>query len=120
MSIQVFGLAISRGVAIGRAVLVASGRVDVAHYFVSPAQVEAEIERLHDARDTVAAEFVALQRDMPADAPPELSALLDVHLMLVRDESLTGTASHWVRERHEISTRWRTSTCASARPTLNR
>ena len=100
MSIQVFGLAISRGVAIGRAVLVASGRVDVAHYFVSPAQVESEIERLHNARDTVAAEFVALQRDMPADAPPELSALLDVHLMLVRDESLTGAASHWVRERH--------------------
>jgi phosphotransferase system enzyme I (PtsI) len=100
MSIQVFGLAISRGVAIGRAVLVASGRVDVAHYFISPAQVETEIGRLHDARDTVAAEFVALQRDMPADAPPELSALLDVHLMLVRDESLTGTASHWVRERH--------------------
>ena len=100
MSIQVFGLAISRGVAIGRAVLVASGRVDVAHYFVAPDQVDAEIGRLHDARDAVAAEFVALQRDMPADAPPELPALIDVHLMLVHDESLTGAAGHWVRERH--------------------
>jgi phosphoenolpyruvate-protein phosphotransferase (PTS system enzyme I) len=100
MSIQVFGLAISRGVAIGRAVLVASGRVDVAHYFVSPEQVEAEIARLRDARDEVAAEFEALQRDMPADAPPELPALIDVHLMLVHDESLTGAAGQWVRERH--------------------
>ncbi len=100
MSIQVFGLAISRGVAIGRAVLVASGRVDVAHYFVASAQVDLEIARLHDARDAVAAEFVALQRDMPADAPPELSALIDVHLMLVRDESLIGAAGAWVRERH--------------------
>jgi len=100
MSIQVFGLAISRGVAIGRAVLVASGRVDVAHYFVSPDQVDAEIARLRDARDAVAAEFEALQRDMPADAPPELPALIDVHLMLVHDESLTGAAGQWVRERH--------------------
>ncbi|HEY6086613.1 MAG TPA: phosphoenolpyruvate--protein phosphotransferase [Burkholderiaceae bacterium] len=100
MSIQVFGLAVSRGVAIGRAVLVASGRVDVAHYFVAPDQVEAEIKRLGDARDVVAAEFAALQRDMPADAPPELPALIDVHLMLVQDESLTGAAGHWVRERH--------------------
>jgi len=100
MSIQVFGLAVSRGVAIGRAVLVASGRVDVAHYFVAPDQVEAEIKRLGDARDVVAAEFSALQRDMPADAPPELPALIDVHLMLVQDESLTGAAGHWVRERH--------------------
>ena len=100
MSIQVFGLAVSRGVAIGRAVLVTSGRVDVAHYFVLPDQVEAEIDRLREARDEVAAEFVALQRDMPADAPPELPALIDVHLMLVNDESLTGAAGHWVRERH--------------------
>ena len=100
MSIQVFGLAVSRGVAIGRAVLVASGRVDVAHYFVAPDQVDAEIARLRDARDVVADEFGALQRDMPADAPPELPALLDVHLMLVNDESLTGAAAQWVRERH--------------------
>ena len=100
MSIQVFGLAVSRGVAIGRAVLVASGRVDVAHYFVAPDRVDAEVARLRDARDAVAAEFVALQRDMPADAPPELPALIDVHLMLVHDESLTGAAGQWVRERH--------------------
>jgi phosphoenolpyruvate-protein phosphotransferase (PTS system enzyme I) len=100
MSIQVFGLAVARGVAIGRAVLVTSGRVDVAHYFVGPEQVEPEIARLRDARDAVAAEFVALQRDMPADAPPELPALIDVHLMLANDESLTGAAGQWVRERH--------------------
>ena len=100
MSIQVFGLAVARGVAIGRAVLVTSGRVDVAHYFVGPEQVEPEIARLRDARDAVAAEFVALQRDMPVDAPPELPALIDVHLMLANDESLTGAAGQWVRERH--------------------
>ena len=100
MSIQVFGLAVSRGVAIGRAVLIASGRVDVAHYFVAPHQVDAEVKRLNDARDAVAAEFVTLQRDMPLDAPPELPALIDVHLMLVHDESLTGAAGQWVRERH--------------------
>ena len=100
MSIQVFGLAISRGVAIGRAVLITSGRVDVAHYFIAVDQVDAETARLHEARDVVAAEFSALQRDMPDDAPAELSALIDVHLMLVRDESLIGAAGHWVRDRH--------------------
>jgi phosphoenolpyruvate-protein phosphotransferase (PTS system enzyme I) len=74
MSIQLFGLAVSRGVAIGRAVLVASSRVDVAHYFVEDSQVDFEINRLRLARDEVAAELTALQRDMPADAPGELSA----------------------------------------------
>jgi phosphoenolpyruvate-protein phosphotransferase (PTS system enzyme I) len=100
MSFQVFGLSVSRGVAIGRAVLVASSRVDVAHYFVDENQVASEIDRLRAARDAVAAELGALQRDMPAEAPPELSALLDVHLMLLHDETLSGATKHWISERH--------------------
>ena len=100
MSIQLFGLPVSRGVAIGRAVLVASSRVDVAHYFIDAQQVELEIARLRAARDVVADELSSLQRDLPLDAPGELSALLDVHLMLLHDETLTGATKHWIRERH--------------------
>ncbi|MBX3623057.1 MAG: phosphoenolpyruvate--protein phosphotransferase [Rhizobacter sp.] len=100
MSFQVFGLPVSRGVAIGRAVLVASSRIDVAHYFIDEAQVEPEIERLRCARDAVADELAVLQRDLPGDAPGELSALLDVHLMLLHDETLTGATKQWIQERH--------------------
>lgn len=100
MSFQVFGLPVSRGVAIGRAVLVASSRIDVAHYFIDDTDVDAEIERLRGARDAVAHELTTLQRDLPVDAPPELSALLDVHLMLLRDETLVLATKQWIRERH--------------------
>ena len=100
MSIQLFGLPVSRGVAIGRAVLVASSRVDVAHYFIEAAGVDHEITRLRVARDEVAAELTTLQRDLPPEAPAELSALLDVHLMLLHDESLTGATKTWIRDRH--------------------
>ncbi len=100
MSIQVFGVPVSRGVAIGRAVLVASSRVDVAHYFVAPSELGAEVQRLKRARDDVAAELSALQRDLPEDAPAELSALLDVHLMLLHDDALAGATKDWILERH--------------------
>ncbi len=100
MSFQVFGLPVSRGVAIGRAVLVASSRVDVAHYFIEEERVDEEIARLRCARDAVAGELTVLQRDLPAEAPAELSALLDVHLMLLHDEILTGATKQWIRERH--------------------
>lgn len=100
MSIQVFGLPVSRGVAIGRAVLVASSRVDVAHYFVAADRIEHEIDRLRQARDAVAAELTVLKRDLPPEAPAELSALLDVHLMLLHDEALTGATKTWIIERH--------------------
>ena len=46
MSFSVHGQAVSRGIAIGRAVIVASSRMDVAHYFVTTEQVPAEVQAL--------------------------------------------------------------------------
>ncbi len=100
MSIQIFGLPVSRGVAIGRAVLVASSRVDVPHVFIDASLIEEEVARLLVARDVVAAEFDVLKRDLPADAPAELAALLDVHQMLLQDEALIGASADWIRQRH--------------------
>jgi phosphotransferase system enzyme I (PtsI) len=99
MTFSIHGLAVARGIAIGRAVLVASSRVDVAHYFVTPDQVNAEIKRLRVARDAVVDELQRLQKDMPKDAPHELAALLDVHLMLLQDEELTAGVVHWIKTR---------------------
>ncbi|MFG6467777.1 phosphoenolpyruvate--protein phosphotransferase [Roseateles sp. BYS87W] len=100
MSFQVFGIAVSRGVAIGRAVLVASSRVDVAHYFVLPSDIQPEIDRLLRARDAVVQELEVLKTELPEDAPHELAALLDVHLMLLHDEAFTGGATQWIVDRH--------------------
>jgi len=100
VSIQVFGIPVSRGVAIGRAVLVASSRVDVAHYFVAVEQVPQEIDRLRVARDVVAGELELLKRELPAEAPHELAALLDVHLMLLHDETLSDATKVWISQRH--------------------
>jgi len=99
MTFSIHGLAVARGIAIGRAVLVASSRVDVAHYFIQPDQVALEIKRLRKARDDVVDELQRLQKDMPKDAPHELTALLDVHLMLLQDEELTAGVRQWIEER---------------------
>jgi phosphotransferase system enzyme I (PtsI) len=104
MSFTVHGLAVSRGIAIGRAVIVASSRMDVAHYFVKPDQVEREIDRLRQARKAVVEEIERVQDNLGElgshDAHPELSALLDVHLMLLQDEQLTNGVKHWITDRH--------------------
>ncbi len=99
MAFSIHGLAVARGIAIGRAVLVASSRVDVAHYFIAPEQVQAEIGRLRVARNEVIEEIQRLQKELPEDAPHELAALLDVHLMLLQDEEVTAGVRHWIEER---------------------
>ncbi|MEO8390367.1 MAG: phosphoenolpyruvate--protein phosphotransferase [Polaromonas sp.] len=100
MTFSVHGLAVSRGIAIGRAVLVASSRADVAHYFVDASKSDEEITRVRVSRNAVMEEITRLQQDLPKDAPHELAALLDVHLMLLQDEQLISGVKHWITERH--------------------
>ena len=103
MTFSVHGIAVSRGIAIGRAVVTGSGRADVIHYFIEPEQVPAEIERVRAGRNAVVDEIHRLQQTIaqmgPKEAPHELSALLDVHLMLLQDEELIGGIKHWISDR---------------------
>jgi phosphotransferase system enzyme I (PtsI) len=99
MTFSIHGLAVARGIAIGKAVLVAYSRVDVAHYFIEPEQIESELARIHQSRQAVMLEVQRLQKSVPKDAPPELSALLEVHLMLLQDEMLANGVKHWVTDR---------------------
>ncbi|MBP7457540.1 MAG: phosphoenolpyruvate--protein phosphotransferase [Ottowia sp.] len=99
MTFAIHGLPVARGIALGRAVLVASSRVDVAHYFIESEQIKSEVERLRVARDAVIEELQRLQATMPKDAPPELAAMLDVHLMLLEDESMAYEIRRWIKER---------------------
>ncbi|MEY4099000.1 MAG: hypothetical protein RL300_171 [Pseudomonadota bacterium] len=103
MTFAIHGLAVARGIAIGRAVLVASSRLDVAHYFIEPSQVASEISRVRDGRDAVVAEIRRLQTSIshmgPKETPHELTALLDVHLMLLQDQELADGVQHWIKDR---------------------
>jgi phosphotransferase system enzyme I (PtsI) len=103
MTFSVRGLAVAQGIAIGRAVLIASSRLDVAHYFIEESDVEAEIERVRAGRDAVIDELGRLQHSVSQmsrkEAPHELAAMLDVHLMLLQDDMLSDGVKHWITNR---------------------
>ncbi|MCE3273552.1 MAG: putative system, enzyme component [Ramlibacter sp.] len=103
MTFAIHGIAVARGIAIGRAVVMGSGRADVAHYFIEPSQVDSEIERVRVGRNAVIDEIHRLQQTIlvmgPKEAPHELTALLDVHLMLLQDEDLIAGVKHWITDR---------------------
>jgi len=103
VTFSIHGLPVARGIAIGRAVLVASSRLDVAHYFIEPSQVASEINRVRDGRNAVVDEIHRLQVSIahmgPKEAPHEMAALLEVHLMLLQDEALAMGVKHWIKDR---------------------
>ena len=80
--------------------LVASSRADVAHYFIDADKTDEEIARVRGARNAVVEEITRVQQELPRDAPHELAALLDVHLMLLQDEQLISGIKHWITTRH--------------------
>ncbi|QET02921.1 MULTISPECIES: phosphoenolpyruvate--protein phosphotransferase [Cupriavidus] len=99
MPFALHGIPVSRGVAIGRAHLVAPAALDVSHYLVDEDRIEAEVGRLRDARAAVRAELVTLKRDLPRDAPEEMGAFLDVHAMILDDEALSEEPEALIRNR---------------------
>jgi phosphoenolpyruvate-protein phosphotransferase (PTS system enzyme I) len=111
MTFSVHGLSVGRGlggaangVAIGRAVRIVSSRASVAHYFIDASQIKSELSRVYHARDAVIAEMQRLQISLAGhaskDAPQELSAIMDVHLMLLQDETLAEGVRQFIADRH--------------------
>ncbi len=94
------GIPVSRGIAIGRAHLLRPAAMDVQHYLVQPEQVEAEVSRLQAAVEQVHRELQAIWADLPPDAPTELGAFIDVHVLILSDPMLSEAPLDIIRQRH--------------------
>lgn len=88
----VFGTPIGGGIVIGRACVVESRLIDVPRYRLAADGAAAEAERLADAARVVTEELQAVAAHLPADAPAEARALLDVHTMILNDPALLEAA----------------------------
>jgi phosphotransferase system enzyme I (PtsI) len=91
MSFTIHGIGVSGGIAIGRAHLVSHTKLEVAHYEVPPEQVTEEIARFDLAVATVRGELDHLRGAVPAGAPAEFAAFIDLHQMILNDSTLSGT-----------------------------
>jgi phosphotransferase system enzyme I (PtsI) len=99
VSFTLHGIPVSRGIAIGRAYLIAPAALDVDHYLIEPDQIDAEIARFHAAQAGVLAELEALRDDLSADAPSEMSAFINVHTMILNDAMLVQETIDLIRTR---------------------
>ncbi|MFZ6751752.1 phosphoenolpyruvate--protein phosphotransferase [Undibacterium sp. Dicai25W] len=94
------GIPVSRGIAIGRAHLLRPAALDVEHYLVAQEQVEAEVLRLQAAIAQVHKELQSIWADLPQDAPTELGAFIDVHVLILSDPMVSEAPLDIIRSRH--------------------
>ncbi|WP_353152737.1 phosphoenolpyruvate--protein phosphotransferase [Herminiimonas fonticola] len=99
-SFTLHGIPVSRGIAIGRAHILAPAALDVQHYLIADDQVEAEVARLKCAITSVHAELQNIWNELPADAPSELGAFIDVHALILSDPMISEMPLDIIRSRY--------------------
>ena len=105
MSFTLHGVGVSGGIAIGHAHLVSHARLEVAHYVVPPRQAPEESARFDAAIRTVRTELEELRANVPATAPAEFTAFINLHLMILNDSTLS-VAPRKIIETEQCNAEW--------------
>jgi phosphotransferase system enzyme I (PtsI) len=98
MSFTLHGLAVSEGIAIGQARLVSPATLKISRIAISPRRVEKEIARFDDALVRTRKELMAIKAS-PSDSSADISAFIDLHLMLLSDGELVEAPRQIIRSR---------------------
>jgi len=89
MSFTIHGIGVSGGIAIGQAQLMTHTGLEVQRYAVPPQEAPGESARFDVAVERVRAEFEELRASVPATAPAEFGAFINLHLMILNDSTLS-------------------------------
>jgi phosphotransferase system enzyme I (PtsI) len=100
MSFTIHGIGVSGGIAIGHAHLVSHTKLEVSHYDVPAAQLAEETARFDRAVNTVRRELEDLRGSVPAGAPAEFGAFIDLHLMILGDTTLSVVPRAIIESEH--------------------
>ena len=103
------GKGVARGFAIGRAIIMGAATLEVAHYRIATDDIPQECARLDAALETVYNDLQHIIKNLPPDAPKELTPLLNVHSLLVSDPMLSEQTREIIASR-QYNADWALST----------
>jgi phosphotransferase system enzyme I (PtsI) len=99
MNFVLHGYPVSSGITVGYAHLVATARLEVAHYEIAPDGIDAEIARFDRAMIAAQDELAALKSHIAPGSPAEFEAFLNLHRMILNDSALAEAPREIIRKR---------------------
>jgi phosphotransferase system enzyme I (PtsI) len=100
MSFSIHGVGVSNGIAIGHAHLVSHALLEVVHYQVPENLIDPEIARFDQAINTVKLDLESVKAQLPRKSPPELTAFINTHLMILHDHTLADDPKLIIKNEH--------------------
>ncbi|OUR64971.1 phosphoenolpyruvate--protein phosphotransferase [Methylophaga sp. 42_25_T18] len=99
MTLELQGIGVSRGIAIGKAHILFHNQPDVREYLIPEFSIEQEIDRLLDAIENARQQLKAIRNHIPANAPADVTSFIDTHLLMLKDSSLTKVPIEMIKTR---------------------
>lgn len=100
MSLALYGLGVSRGIAIGAVHLLKREELEpIEVNLADAAAVEAEVQRLTSAVAEATQQLRTVLRSIPSDTPSDIGAFIDAHLMMLGDAAFLSEPIRIIRER---------------------
>lgn len=97
-SFSIHGIGVSSGIAIGRAHLVSNALLEVVHYQLPKHLIDEEITRFNTAIHTVKKDLETIRESLSKNAPAEISAFINTHLIMLADKSLSEIPKEIIRK----------------------
>lgn len=97
MALWISGIGIVRGIGIGRVQRLYGGDPEVPEYQLTEADTDREVERFLNAQQKAREQLSEAAQQIPDDAAPEIAALIDAHLLMLNDLSLTEAVVNQIR-----------------------
>ncbi len=98
MAFSVSGIAVGRGIAIGRAWVLAPASLDVPRRLLTAEQIPTEVERFYAAVSAVDEEFERMRQDLGQEVAAELRAFLDLQAVVLHDPLLIESTQERIVE----------------------
>jgi phosphotransferase system enzyme I (PtsI) len=100
MPLSYSGLAVSRGIAIGKVRLQLHGQVDIVRHTLAADSIESEVARFAQALEGARQELQSLRQRIPDDTPQDIAAFIDTHLLMLEDSTLSAIPIDIIRQQH--------------------
>ncbi len=99
MPIALNGIAVSRGIAIGKARVIQHGQLDIAEYVLPLNHIDDEVARFKHALEGAKEQLRIIRTRIPAHTPQDIAAFIDTHLLMLQDEALSSAPIELIRQR---------------------
>ncbi len=88
MTVALYGMKVSRGIAIGKAHIIERDQLDIPEYKITESDVNTEVTRFDEAVTGARLQLRAIREHVPVSAAGDIAAFIDAHLLMLDDNVL--------------------------------